>query len=176
MNREGLVQSSVLTELGMALHADGDDNKLHIAPLDTTRRWTTTWTRVSSSGSTICKIWLPDSRPGITSTSPVFQDLSKFVYPNSLSTKMPFDWEDGRIWGSRQCFVNMISSWFFSVFHFVLGFYFSHYVFDLQHSRILWELLDELDDMISPFSKSSKKVDAGEPSLTYQCFFRSVID
>lgn len=38
MNREGLVQSSVLTELGMALHADGDDNKLHIAPLDTTRR------------------------------------------------------------------------------------------------------------------------------------------
>uniref|UniRef100_A0A1B6LKL2 Ataxin-10 n=1 Tax=Graphocephala atropunctata TaxID=36148 RepID=A0A1B6LKL2_9HEMI len=33
MSRQGLVQSAVLTELGMALHTDEDNNTVHIAPM-----------------------------------------------------------------------------------------------------------------------------------------------
>lgn len=54
---------------------------------------------------------------------------------------MPVDLEDGRIWGSRQCFVNIISSLIFSVLHFGLCFYFSNYVFGLQKCRKLCEAI-----------------------------------
>lgn len=74
-------------------------------------------------------------------TSPVSQDLSKFVNPNYLSTKMPVDLEDVWIWGSRQCFVNIISSLIFSILHFGLCFYFSNCVFGLQNCRKLCEAI-----------------------------------
>lgn len=69
------------------------------------------------------------------------QNLSKFVNPNYLSTKMPVDLEDGRIWGSRQCFVNIFSSLIFPVLHFGLCFYFSNCVFGLQNCRKLCEAI-----------------------------------
>jgi hypothetical protein len=36
MKRQGLVESAVLTELGLTLHSDGDNNQIRIAPLNTT--------------------------------------------------------------------------------------------------------------------------------------------